>query len=183
MVHSKCNYSRAVTVSGPGARYPPLRRPLRPTRPSLHPTHPSPGSIEPLAGHNWIGQQLTPLRPEQSGTWYFQVVGSNLLLLAAFTENKSHSVNNQLSRVSVSSLCVFVCMFMCIKGCLFQREIQFEESNLIRGHRSLSVCWSGCQRGLDGSCYPRSDAVMGLGGWPPVHRTVARLRKERRIFE
>ena len=33
---------------------------------------------------------------------------------------------------------MFVCMLMCIKGCLFPREIQFEESNLIRGRRSLT---------------------------------------------
>lgn len=73
----------------------------------------------------------------------------------------------------MSSLCVFVCMLMCIKGCLFQREIQFEESNLIRGHRSLTgqpvLKWVS-EGGLDGSCYPRSDAVMGLGGRRLVHR-------------
>lgn len=36
------------------------------------------------------------------------------------------------------SLCVFVCMPVCIKGCFFQWEIQFEESNLIRGYRGLT---------------------------------------------
>lgn len=40
--------------------------------------------------------------------------------------------------VSVSSLCVFVCLLMCIKGCLFRKKIQFEELNLIIGHRSLT---------------------------------------------
>ncbi len=112
----------------PWGRHAPLSIPPVPPRAPLSPSQ----------AHNWIGQQLTPLRPEQSGTWYFEVVGSNLLLLAAFTENKSHRVNNQLSRVSMSSLCVFVCMFMCIKGCLVQGKIQFDESNLIRGHRSLT---------------------------------------------
>lgn len=61
---------------------------------------------------------------------------SNLLLLAAFTENKGHSVNNQ-SRFWMSILCVCARTCVCIKGCLFQMEIEFEESNLIRGHRSL----------------------------------------------
>lgn len=99
------------------------------------PSVPPRAPLSPLQAHNWIGQQLTPLQPSSQA---LEVVGSNLLLLAAFTENKSHNVNNQLSRVSMSSSCVFGCMLMCIKGCLFQREIQFAESNLIRGHKSLT---------------------------------------------
>lgn len=112
----------------PWGRHAPLSIPSVPPR----------APLSPMQAYNWIGQQLTLLRAEQTGTWYFQVVGSNLLLLAAFTENKSHRVYNQLSRVSMSSSCVFVCMLMCITGCLFQREIQFAESNLIRGHQSLT---------------------------------------------
>lgn len=170
MVHSKCNYSWAVTVSGGGARYPPLPCPLRLHTLSI-PSIPPRAPVSPLQHHNWIGQQLTTLQPKQSGTWYFQVVGSNLLLLAALTESKSHRVNNQLSMVSMSSLCVFVCLLMSIKGCLLKKKIQFEELNLIIGHRSLTgrCVLKAVSKGHEWLLLPQKWSTNGLRGWRLVY--------------